>query len=124
MEIGEKIKTIRKNKCMSQSEFEKKTGMKREYLSKIENSELKNPTYNTLKKIVGGLGVSLSYLEEYSGNGDVGKTFREDQDKIKKEIKFLEEEITKKETVLKDYIKTLGGFKQRRLLLFSQLTEQ
>jgi DNA-binding Xre family transcriptional regulator len=49
---------------MSQVELEHKTGIKREYLSKIENAELKNPTYNTLLKICSGLGISLTDLVE------------------------------------------------------------
>jgi transcriptional regulator with XRE-family HTH domain len=62
LNLGERIRRIRKLKAISQVELENKTGIKREYLSKIENSELKNPTYNTLLKICGGLGISLKEL--------------------------------------------------------------
>jgi putative transcriptional regulator len=60
--LGDRIREIRKQKAISQVELESKTGIKREYLSKIENSELKNPTYNTLIRICEGLGVSLREL--------------------------------------------------------------
>ena len=62
MELGQRIKLIRQNKGLSQSEIEKKTGIKREYLSKIENNELKNPTYNTIKKICSGIDVAVAEL--------------------------------------------------------------
>ncbi len=60
--LGERIRKIRKLKNISQVQLENKTGIKREYLSKIENSELKNPTYNTLRKICTVLGISLTEL--------------------------------------------------------------
>lgn len=65
--LGERIKKVRNLKRISQVELENKTGIKREYLSKIENCELKNPTYKTLLKICSGLGISLSELVEKKG---------------------------------------------------------
>jgi len=60
--LGGRIRRFREVKGLSQTELEKKTGIKREYLSKIENDELKNPTYFTLWKISEGLGVPVSDL--------------------------------------------------------------
>ncbi len=62
VEIGKRVKGMRKLKNMSQIELEKRTGIKREYLSKIENQELKNPTYRTLCKLSDGLGIPLPEL--------------------------------------------------------------
>ena len=62
VDLGQRIRAIRQNKGLSQSEVEKKTGIKREYLSKIENSELKNPTYGTIKKICRGIDISIAEL--------------------------------------------------------------
>lgn len=62
LDLGHRIKRIRENRGLSQSEVERKTGIKREYLSKIENSELKNPTYGTIKKICKGIDVSIAEL--------------------------------------------------------------
>ncbi len=62
IDLGQRIRAIRQNKGMSQSEVEKKTGIKREYLSKIENSELKNPTYSTIQKICMGIDISIAEL--------------------------------------------------------------
>lgn len=60
--LGKRIRQFREYKGLSQSEMEKITGIKREYLSKIETSDLKNPTYLTLLKIAKGLGISIAEL--------------------------------------------------------------
>ena len=60
--IGSKIKKVRKFRDISQVELERRTGIKREYLSKIESGDLPNPTYKTLSKISQGLGISLIEL--------------------------------------------------------------
>lgn len=62
MNLGQKIKMIRQNRGLSQSKVEEITGIKREYLSKIENFELKNPTYSTIVKICKGIGISVAEL--------------------------------------------------------------
>lgn len=62
VDLGQRIKIIRQNKGLSQSEIENRTGIKREYLSKIENSELKNPTYGTIQKICKGIDISIAEL--------------------------------------------------------------
>ncbi len=60
--LGRRIRKFREYKGLSQSEMEKITGIKREYLSKIETDDLKNPTYLTLLKISKGLGISIAEL--------------------------------------------------------------
>ena len=60
--LGQRIRYFREMKRMSQSELENKTGIKREYLSRLENDKLKNPTRSTLLKLASGLGVSLTNL--------------------------------------------------------------
>jgi transcriptional regulator with XRE-family HTH domain len=62
MNLGQRIRTIRQNRGLSQSKVEELTGIKREYLSKIENYELKNPTYSTIVKICKGIDVSVAEL--------------------------------------------------------------
>ena len=58
--IGNVIRDIRVAKRLTQEEIEKRTGIKREYLSKIETGGLPNVTIKTLKKITDAMGVSLS----------------------------------------------------------------
>lgn len=60
MKIGDVIKKVREEKGISQCQVEKKTGIKREYLSKIEHNHLDNPTFKTLCKISEALQVKLS----------------------------------------------------------------
>ena len=60
--LGKRIRQFREYKGLSQSEMEKITGIKREYLSKIETDDLKNPTYFTLLKIARGLKVNIAEL--------------------------------------------------------------
>ncbi len=71
--LGERIRRVRKMKRISQIELENKIGIKREYLSKIENSELKNPTYNTLEKICRGLDIPLAELVATEGEPQLRK---------------------------------------------------
>ncbi|MFQ5646721.1 MAG: helix-turn-helix domain-containing protein, partial [bacterium] len=61
-ELGQRIRKLREVKSLSQSEIEKRTGLKREYLSKIENGDLKNPTYSTLSRLSDGLEVRIGEL--------------------------------------------------------------
>jgi transcriptional regulator with XRE-family HTH domain len=60
--LGERIRQVRKWRGLSQSELEHRSGIKREYLSKLETSDLKNPTYSTLLKLSSALGIPLSSL--------------------------------------------------------------
>jgi len=60
--LGQKIRYLRKNKGLTQFDLERKTGIKREYLSKIENDELNNPTFSTLVKICEGIGIPITEL--------------------------------------------------------------
>ncbi len=62
--LGERIRQIRKWRGFSQSELEQRCGIKREYLSKLENSDLKNPTFSTMLKISSALGIPLTSLIE------------------------------------------------------------
>ena len=60
--FGQRLKTLREKQGISQTRLERNTGIKREYISKLENDELKNPTYFTIQKLTRGLGVNISDL--------------------------------------------------------------
>jgi transcriptional regulator with XRE-family HTH domain len=123
MTIGQKIKTIRQNNELSQSRIEELTGIKREYLSKIENDELKNPTYNTLKKICKGLGVSLADLENFSAGSSPLTVINRERKRLKNENKKFEKDIKIAEGVLKQNIKDLESLVNQRLLNLDKLTK-
>lgn len=57
------IKEIRKSKGLTQEELSKKSGVKREYISQIENNR-NSPNLRTLQKLAKALGVKVSDLLE------------------------------------------------------------
>lgn len=61
MNIGNVIKSIRKQKGLTQNEFAPLCGITQTYLSQIENNQ-KDPTLSTLKKISENLNIPLPIL--------------------------------------------------------------
>jgi len=68
LNIGSKIREVRVAKKLTQEEVERRTGIKREYLSKIETGGLPNVTIKTLKKITDALGIPLSKFFREANN--------------------------------------------------------
>lgn len=60
--FGKKIREIRLARRMTQAELEKRCGLKREYLSRLETGGLPNATIRTLCKIADGLRVPVTSL--------------------------------------------------------------
>ncbi|MDK1716394.1 helix-turn-helix domain-containing protein [Dellaglioa algida] len=61
MTTGERIKKLRKDRGLTQSELAKEIGISRSYMSEIE-SDKRNMSIKTLTKIATGLDISLSFL--------------------------------------------------------------
>jgi transcriptional regulator with XRE-family HTH domain len=59
MNIGETIRNLRLQKGMSQGDIEKRTGLLRCYLSRVENGHT-IPSLDTLAKIAGAMDVPLA----------------------------------------------------------------
>ena len=76
VDIGGKIREIRKSKEMSQSALAKKAGIAQSTLSYIENGS-KHPHFNTLSSICSALGISLFELLTYGEKGNLRKLFEE-----------------------------------------------
>ena len=66
--VCEKIRELRTARKLTQEQIEQRTGIKREYLSKIETGGLPNITIKTLKKITDALGVPLSKFFREANN--------------------------------------------------------
>ncbi len=66
MEIGGRLRTIREMKKLSQGDIEKRTGLLRCYVSRVENGHTV-PAVETLEKFARALEVSL-YELFYDGN--------------------------------------------------------
>lgn len=70
MNIGETIKNFRLSKGMSQGDIEKRTGLLRCYLSRVENGHT-IPSLDTLAKIASAMDVALAqfFADAPSENG-------------------------------------------------------
>ncbi len=73
MNIGQTIKDYRLQKGMSQGDIEKRTGLLRCYLSRVENGHT-IPSLDTLAKIAGAMELPLSqfFMENGRENGSKG----------------------------------------------------
>src|SRR3989440_13007111 len=85
MNIGETIRSFRLQKGMSQGDIEKRTGLLRCYLSRVENGHT-IPSLDTLAKIAGAMELPLSQFFSDSGhtNGSKGLPLLSDE-----EVRFL-----------------------------------
>jgi transcriptional regulator with XRE-family HTH domain len=68
MLIGERIRAIREAKNLSQGDIEKRSGLLRHYISRIENGHTV-PAVETLEKLARALGVPM-YQLFYEGKGE------------------------------------------------------
>jgi len=59
MKIGKNIRTLRKNKKLSQEQLAERCNLHRTYIGALERDE-KSPTIDTLEKIVKALEIPLS----------------------------------------------------------------
>lgn len=59
--LGERIRTLRAETCLSQEKFALKIGMDRTYFASVEAGK-RNISIRNIEKIANGLGVSLSEL--------------------------------------------------------------
>jgi transcriptional regulator with XRE-family HTH domain len=83
MNIGVTIRSFRLQKGMSQGDIEKRTGLLRCYLSRVENGHTV-PSIETLQKIAGALDLPLSQMFDDQPRQEVpGLSLNED------EIRFL-----------------------------------
>ena len=84
MNIGETIRNFRLQRSMSQGDIEKRTGLLRCYLSRVENGHT-IPSLDTLAKIAGAMDLALSqFFAEGHSNGHKGLPQLSDD-----EVRFL-----------------------------------
>lgn len=67
MEIGQKIKVIRKSRGLTQNELALKANISRSYLGDLEGGRY-NPSVDTLKAIAGALNTDISELLDDNEN--------------------------------------------------------
>lgn len=99
--IGNTIREYRLQKGLSQGDIEKRTGLLRCYLSRVENGHTV-PSLDTLSKIAGALDMPLAqfFAEQYLGQEMVSHKLSED------ELRFLTQ-IRRYSTNLNDSDKKL-----------------
>ena len=116
MHIGENIRTYRAALKISQSALEEKTGIRREYLSKIESGFMNNPTIKTVKKLADGLGVSIVALIQ-------GPNFTPTQNaaEIKKKVIVIDLEIKAEQKKCNDLCEKIELLNNQKKALFSGL---
>jgi transcriptional regulator with XRE-family HTH domain len=85
MNIGETIRNFRLEKGMSQGDIEKRTGLLRCYLSRVENGHTV-PSLDTLAKIAGAMELPLSHFFAESGHTNGSKGLPQLSDD---EVRFL-----------------------------------
>ena len=59
MNLGESIRRMRQDKGLSQGEMQKRTGILRSYLSRVENGHTV-PSFTTLQRLAAAMGVALA----------------------------------------------------------------
>lgn len=67
MDIGLRIRALREHKNLSQEDIEKRSGLLRTYISRVENGHTV-PSLETIEKIARALGMSLYQLFYDAGN--------------------------------------------------------
>lgn len=67
LNIGKKIRLLRKKKGFKQNELAEKVGISRPYLSGIEGDK-RNPTYTIVREIANELGVGIEELEGFDSD--------------------------------------------------------
>jgi transcriptional regulator with XRE-family HTH domain len=73
MNIGETIRSYRLQKGMSQGDIEKRTGLLRCYLSRVENGHT-IPSLDTLAKIAGAMDIALAqFFADHEAEAPNGK---------------------------------------------------
>ena len=71
MDLGVSIKKIRQAKGLSQGEMQKRTGILRSYLSRVENGHTV-PSLATLQRLASAMGVTLADFFATEGDGQPG----------------------------------------------------
>ncbi|MGB8439801.1 MAG: helix-turn-helix transcriptional regulator [Candidatus Acidiferrales bacterium] len=109
MVIGDKLKTLREQKKLSQGDIEKRTGLFRCYISRVENG-CTVPSVDTLEKMARALEIPMYRL------------FTDDAHVQKPEVTFSKGETVrnkKMEALLRPFAKVLARMndKDRGLLL-------
>ena len=116
MVIGKRLRKLREDKTLSQGDIEKRTGLLRCYISRVENGHTV-PSLETLERLAAALDVPLFQLF-YEGDGPPplpNLSTRESTDEL------ATDEVSEKEVRFFEKVKRVLGRiddKDRQLLLY------
>lgn len=99
-DLGKYISRIRRSKCFSIRELEKRTGISNAYISQIETGKVKEPSCNKLFKISEALCVPYEILMEKAGyyspmnqsvvvTNSIGELSDEEEEKLLDYLEFI-----------------------------------
>ncbi|MBA4348680.1 MAG: transcriptional regulator [Thermodesulfovibrio sp.] len=93
IELGKRIRTLRKLKGLTQEELGEKSGISYKFIGEIERGEV-NPSLNSLIQIAKGLGMHISEL--FPHEKEIFHQFsHQDIQVIKKALKLMNRSFTK-----------------------------
>jgi transcriptional regulator with XRE-family HTH domain len=102
--LGEKLKTLRKERGWSQAKLAMKTNVARSHISLIELGRIKHPRADVLLNLAKGFGIrpeelyrAAGYISEVRAPYDYKETPEQVIDEIKKDLRRLEKMLPQKE---------------------------
>lgn len=107
--VGEKIRSLRQSRGLSQEKLAFKSGLNTSYLGQVERGE-KSPTIVTLEKIVVALDAELEELFQFD-HGAAVETELSYADKISFELRGRTEEEKK---AVYEFVKQLLWFRDKK----------
>jgi len=116
MNIGERIRVLREARELTQGDIEKRTFLKRSYLSRVENGHTV-PSIETLEKIARALNISM-YQFFYLGNKPV------DEGMVSKRAATLYGNRGKEIFVLDKFRQLLGRMEDRERALLLVMAQR
>ena len=109
--LGEKIRRVRKQKGLNQSQVAEIAGITQSALASIENNKTNNLFLAVAKGIARALDVSFNDLFEIeSGNQELEK-MRGEISVLQDQVKSLNEWLADKNTIIDSLRKEIGGLK-------------
>ncbi|WP_142415460.1 helix-turn-helix domain-containing protein [Hathewaya massiliensis] len=102
MNIGDKIKHLRKEKGLTQQELAIRCELSKNAIWNYENNK-RNPNIETLTKIAQALGVDINKLCNYEKNNSIGEKIKE----YRKLSKLTQEQLAKIAGISASYLQQL-----------------
>lgn len=100
--IGDNIKSIRKSKKMTQTDFAELMGLSRSYIGDLENNR-RNPSIKTLEAIARALDVPIVALLNDSSNDNIVESYenvtaenislKQENEELKREVENLRKRL-------------------------------